>query len=235
MKKSKWIVLACVVALIGVTGCSDDDDPVDLNGSAADVAAAEAALNLALDEIRDPLEFLGQLIEMLSPAPVPAGTTRVVPCPVSCLSGEIACTEAGVLNVTFTNCAISGTDMTVDGAITVNPLTLSATFTDVSINGSAVMNGTASISNDTSCRLTLTELSIGDSEVNGNLFVCEEDDWPTEASALVITVVANGDVYVITMDFDGTSMAGASVTKNGTPVATCGVNLDTLQGNCSSV
>jgi hypothetical protein len=229
------MILACVVALIGITGCSDDDDPVDLNGSAADVAAAEAALNVALDEIADPLEFLGQLIEMLNPNPAPPGTSRVVPCPVSCLSGEIACTEAGVLNVTFTNCEISGSDMTVDGAITVNPLTLSATFTEVSINGSAAMNGTASISNDTSCRLTLTELSIGDSEVNGNLFVCEEDDWPSAESALVITVVANGDVYVITMDFDGTSTAGAGVTKNGIPVATCNVNLDTLVGSCSSV
>jgi hypothetical protein len=51
----------------------------------------------------------------------------------------------------------------------------------------------------------------------------------------LITVVANGDVYVITLDFDGTSTADAGVSKNGVPVAMCDVVLDPLGGSCSSV
>jgi len=231
MNKSNWIILACVVALIGVTGCSDDDDPLDIpNG---DVAAAETVLDNALNEIGDPLGLVGQLLDLLIPFIPPASPSRVVPCEVSCTSGTVECLDGGP--VTFESCAISGTDLVVSGMLTVDPLTSSAAFTDVSINGSAPMSGTAAIATDESCRLSLDDFSIGDSVVNGSLFVCENDPWPTEGSLLVITVVVGGDIFVFDIDFDGTSMATSAVTANGQLIATCTVNLDALDGDCSAI
>jgi len=64
MKKSKWMVLLCVVALVGVAGCSDDDDdPLtpdipDLGTAAAVEAAMEGALNDVVDPLFDIIELV---------------------------------------------------------------------------------------------------------------------------------------------------------------------------------
>jgi hypothetical protein len=231
MKKPNWIVLACVVALIGVTGCSDDDDPLDIpNG---DVAAAETVLNNALAEFGDPLGLVGQLLDLLIPFVPPASPFRVVPCEVTCTSGTVECLEGGP--VTFDSCEISGTNMIVTGTLTVDAISKSAAFTNVTINDSPPISGTAAIVIEDSCRLTLENFSIGDSVINGSVFLCEDDPYPTEGSLLVITVVFLGDTYVFEIEYNGTSTATATVTVDARPVATCTVDLDALDGDCTAI
>ena len=55
----RWALVLCMVALVGVAGCSSDDDLVDeiLNGDEINMAAAEAAVEeAAADESAAPAE-----------------------------------------------------------------------------------------------------------------------------------------------------------------------------------
>jgi hypothetical protein len=228
----RWLALAAAVAILAVPGCSDDSDdfsvPVD--------QAVEAGLNEALTTTVVPLvTFFGTIGDLLGAG---AGTTRaVVECPDTsgwCTSGSVSCsvTETG-LQFDFNTCQVVTGDLpfTVDGNLGAIPgATVALTLTDLVISGSPAMSGTGSI--DTLACDYVLNVETSDASVSGTVTLCDGQDYPT-GDQLFITF----DQYLITIDFDGTSLVDATATQSANPVAFCTIDLDSqpLTSNCEAI
>jgi len=233
MKHSKGLILLSIVATVGLGGCSDDDDPVALGPPGP--AQAEAAIKNVHDTVVDPLvtaiEVLRNYLDTLS-----RSSTRAT-CPdtsSACMSGTLSCspTTAG-WDLTFSVCDVVDASPTLilDGGAEVT-VTGASSFilglTDLSVNGSAGLNGTVTFADD--CHSSWDITSDG-SHVTATIIACS-DEIPQPGSQLLIQIQDAGQ-WIINFTFDGSSTATALVTVDFTPIASCAVDLDTFDANCS--
>lgn len=242
MKKSKWTALLCVVALIGVAGCSDDDNDPIVPADNVNAATAEAALEGALVEVVDPIftviDFLAE--GLFAPAPASRGELICPDVSAVCSSGTLSCSEAGLQGLDFvaTGCTTlyDGETITLDGDVTVLPglSTILITFLSFSVNGNTQISGVVAL-DDNDCSADVDLLADDGTVVDGVIIDCDDND-PDVGSEFTIIVDAPGiGVFVIVFDFDGSGSANASVTSDGEPVASCTVDLDTLDATCTDL
>lgn len=228
MKRSKGprLALVCLLALLPIVGCSDDDDLFDVPVE----EAVENGLDEALTTTVVPMvTFMGALGDFMSSpfARAPGGLA----CPTTsswCSSGNAVCTTGFPgLDFDFNQCAVDQEPITVDGGVNAVPgSTIALTFTNVVINGSSPMSGTGSI-DSAACDYTVNVHS-DDATVVGLVTICDGvDDYPT-ADTLGIGF---SDFQVLIV-FNGTNTVPATATQNGLPVADCTINLDTFTSSC---
>ena len=211
----RWMC-ACACGLLVLAGCNDDEDvvnaPVD--------AAVETGMNQALSATVVPLVgFMGAMADLL-----PVTAVGGLACPSTgdwCSSGTVTCTPGiNGFDFVFDQCQIVGGDgpLTLDGDVTAVPgTTLTLTVTDLAINGSPAVSGTGTI-DPAACDYTVNMHTTG-TNVVGTVTQCG-DAFPTGDSL----VISFGE-FVVTVTFNGSSTAPATATRNGTPVATCSINL----------
>jgi hypothetical protein len=226
----RWMsALVCGVLLLA--GCNNDDE--DVINAPVDTAV-ETGMNQALSNTVVPLvTFMGAMGDLLSGPGAVAG----VACPDTggwCSSGAVSCTT-GVdgLDFAFDQCPVVGGDgpLTLDGDVTALPgTTIALTLTNLTINGSAAVSGTGTIET-VACRYTVDMHASGTS-VSGTVTQCDADEFPT-GGALAISF---GE-FLVTVTFNGSSTAPATATRNGTPVATCSIDLaaSPLTSTCDAI
>jgi hypothetical protein len=227
----------CVLAMLGLSGCSSDD-VAEILGVDPEGETAEAAVEGALNDVVVPL---ATFVEVATNLLFPSGPTFAgIGCPdttgwcsddlaVSCAVGP------GGLEFTFDSCvATDGEEtITVTGGVNVTgPSQL--TLDNLQINGSAGLNGTMTLAPpcDTIWNITADDGTF----VTGTLVQCMSDNYPQSTSILVVTAQISGVGTVqMTFTFDGTITATAAVTLDSAPYANCSVNLDTYDASCEGV
>jgi hypothetical protein len=150
-----------------------------------------------------------------------------------CSSGSAVCTPgANTLAFDFDECQLTTGDipLLLDGdvlAIPGNPLQLQ--LVNLFINNNDAVSGNASVLLN-NCENYTVDVDADGTNVNGTVTICPPNDFPT-GQTLVVSV----SDFVITITFNGTSIAPATATQSGTLVATCTINLDTdpLSSSCS--
>lgn len=233
MKRSRWSVLACLIALIGMTACSSTDDVItNLPAS----QQAEAALESAFVEVIAPLS---DFMEGMADA-VFAGQPKAVGlvCPSSenvCSSGSVACDEdsSGVgLDFDFDNCNLSDAMILVDGGVSftaVGETSFLVTFLNFSVDGSSPITGTVGYDGST-CTQDWAITTADGVGVLGSITGCDSN--PSANSSLAITVVSGGNVWFFGFDFDGSGLADVIVERNEELVSICSIDLDTFEATC---
>jgi len=234
MKHSKGLILLCIAATLGLTGCPDDDDPVI--PAQPGPAAAEVAIENALESVVDPLMALVEFVGGIGGLSRSTGPTDGIGCPDTsgwCAPGSATCDVSLTgLDLVFNGCNVvaSSEHLTIDGPMTVTPTgesSGSAVLTGVSINGSPLLNGQLNVG---VCTVTWSVSAADGTSSSADLDVC--DDYPPADSTLVFNIDGAG-FWVISFTFNGTSTASAITTVDGEPIAMCNVNLDTLDATCS--
>lgn len=223
-------LVLCMAATIGFlglgVGCSKDEILGD-----ATAQGVEAGLNSLLASTVDPLfAFYGFVADLVGGAPAGSARGGGLTCPdmgTVCAgggSGTCAVTGGGSsLTFDFTSCVVATDDLplTLSGglvAVPGNPIQL--TFNGLSVNGSPAMVGTGSV-NVVNCAYTSSISTDDPAFISGTVVQCESDDFPTAASVLDITL----EGFVIHITFNGTSVANATATEDGSLVANCTINL----------
>jgi hypothetical protein len=215
-------------------GCPDDDDPVAPGDP--DVAAAEAAIEEVLDNVVDPLllaieavsAYLDTLDKSVTRATCPDTST-------ACSPGSLSCSPTTLgWDFAFAACTLVGTSpaVTADGGIEVSATgvgSFTMALEGLSINGSNAMNGVVTFADECNSTWNITSAN---AYLIGEFIACSEQD-PQPGSDLIVQIQDVGE-WLIDFDFDGSSTATALVMVDMTPVATCTVNLDTFNANCSS-
>jgi len=235
MKFSRWVFPLCVVALVGVAGCSDDDPLTPPEVPKA--AAAEGAIDAVLVEIIDPLFTV---IGFLEDAATQVAPGSRLPCPTLgpvCNPGSLTCSDVGSQGVQFTasgcTTVYNGETVTMDGQVTVLPLISSAaiTFNSFSVNLSTALSG-AVLLDPAGCSTTLDIVAADGTILDGFIVACGNAD-PSGASSLLIVVDSPGlGFFRIVFAFDGSGTATAMVELNNVPVASCTVDLNALDATC---
>jgi len=227
MMRSKRISPALVLVAIGVLampGC-DDSNPTDVPVD----QQVESGLNGALQNTVIPLAaFMGAVGTALSS---PFGAA----CPSTtgwCTAGDATCTQgANGLDFAFDACRFATADdpLVLDGDVTAIPGSpVRLTLNGLSINGSASMSGTGTVDTG-SCDVTVN-VHTSSVTVVGTVTQCDQDPFPTGE-----TVAIGFSGYLVTVVLDGTATPHATATKDGTPVASCTIALDTLTSTCDAL
>jgi len=241
MKHSKWLILLCVVATLGLTGCSDDDDVVI--PPAPGPAAAEAVIEDALETVIDPLLTLMEFaIDFLSAD----DGTDVIGCPDTsgvCNPGSLTCTEGtSALEFDFSGCTILGTSpaLSVSGEVYHTPsLPPWGVYNlyGVSVNGSTGLTGPVTLADE--CTWTWSITAADGTHTNASLILCQTvrgaSEYPLSGSALVIAAVTSAGFMTSNFTFDGTRTASATVLLDESPLAQCSVDLETFNATCTGV
>jgi len=234
MKHSKKLILSCIVATVGLTGCPSDDDPVTPTLGPAE---AKAAIESVLDSVVDPLvlamEVLTDYLDTLS-----GSSTRA-----TCPDTSTACSPPGTLSCspttlgwdfTFSGCTVVGSSsgVTLNGGAGVrvtSPTSFTLALTGLSVDGGAVLNGEIAFSD--SCDSTWN-IYANNATVTGRIIACSEEN-PQSGSHLLIQVSGTAD-WIIDIDFDGTSVATADVFSGVALIASCSIDLVASEATCSS-
>ena len=231
----KWtrtrLALAVAVLMLVVPGCNDDDDVINSNVS----QTVETGMDQALGTTVVPLvQFYGALGDLFV-APV-AGAVGGVACPETtgwCSSGSVSCTPTITgLAFAWDECVVTaGNDpITVDGNLAVFPGTpIGLTLTNLFLNNSPAISGSGTINVGT-CTYS-ANIQTADALVTGTIVQCDDDSYPT-GNTLAVTL---GDILV-TIVFDGSSVAHATATQGAATVASCTIDLaaDPLTTSCGS-
>jgi hypothetical protein len=215
------------VGMLLVVGCSDDNEvieaPVD--------QAVEAGLDSALTTSVVPLvTFMGTMGDLLS-NPL-AGAVGGLACPDTsdwCTSGAVTC-AVGVSghNYDFDACAVVGGDLTLHGDVSTVPgATIGLTLTNLVVNGSPAISGTGTI-DLVGCHYIVNMHTSG-ATVAGTVTQCDAHEYPV-GNSLAITF---GD-FLVSVVFNGTSIAQATATQGTSLVANCTINLDSLVSSCDA-
>jgi hypothetical protein len=236
MKRNKFALLVCLVALLGVTSCSDDDDDV-INLPVT--AQAEAAIEGVFNEVIDPLsEFVEAAIAVITAAQPKAPALECPNMAGVCTSGDATCdvdSSGTSLDFNFDECNVAEAGVVVDGSVSVapsGPTSFLMNLVGLSIDGSDPLSGSIEI-DLTSCGQQWF-IDAGSSIVLATVSVDScDDDYPNNQSALQMTVFAGNDVWVFTFNFTGTSTSSVFGTRNEEPVTQCTFDLDTYQADCS--
>jgi hypothetical protein len=235
MKHSKWLILLCIVATVGLTGCPDDDD--DVISPPSPPQAAEAAIEDVLDNVVDPLvdaiEAITDYLDTLGKS-----VTRAT-CPDTsgvCSPGSLSCAPTTLgWDFTFNGCGVIGTSptITLDGGVEVTPTGPSSatmTLTNLSVNNSTDLNGEIILADE--CNSTW-DVTGGNAYLFGSIEACAEA-YPTSNSELIIEIEESG-LWLVTFNFNGTSTCSAVVSLDFSPVATCTINLETNDASCTGI
>jgi hypothetical protein len=231
---------AMFLAVLGVgLGCSSDDVTGD-----ATAQGVEAGLNSALANTVEPLySFLAAVPTIVAP---PAALRSAVGGGVTCPDtsgvcgggGSVACTPSGggfTLTFDFDQCIVVTGDapFTLDGVVIATPgdpilLTLNALFIN---DNSASMTGTGSVS-VSACSYQVNVGTTDGTSVNGTIIQCDADNFPTAQSNLTVGL----DDVLLTITFDGSSVAHAVANQGGNTIANCSINLaaQPLSSSCSA-
>ena len=224
-------LILCTAMSIGFlglgVGCSTDDI---VGGAQAE--AVEAGLNSVLTDTVDPLfSFFGFVADLAGGGPARSSPGGAVVCPDMGLvcdgGGSGVCTVTGggfSLTFDFSACGVVTGDgpLTLSGGVVVTPsVPIAISFDALVINGSPAMSGTGSV-NVAGCAYQVN-VTTSNGSVFGTIFQCETDDYPTAASSLAISF----DDVVINITFNGSSVANAAASSDGSPVANCSINLAT--------
>jgi len=233
---SRWLAVLCTAAFVALAGlgvgCSKDDIVGD-----ASAEAVEAGLNDALSETVEPLAaFLGAVPTIVAGG-VPFGG---VVCPntagVCSGGGSVVCTPTSATQLTFDfdECIVATDDLpiTLDGVMVATPgdpilLNLNSLF----INNQPAITGTGTVS-VANCSYIINVSNTNDVLVFGTIIQCDVDDYPTAQSTLTIGL----DNVLVDITFDGSSVAHAEATNQGTLIANCNINLaaDPISSSCSA-
>lgn len=238
MKHSRWLIFLCVLATLGLTGCSDDDD--DVISIPTGAAAAEAAIEDALETVIDPLITLVEFaVDFLG---VDDGTDGIG-CPDTtgaCTPGSLACTPNGdVLEFDFGGCTITGSNpaLSVDGGVDYTPLVPpwgSYSLNGVSVNGSTGLFGIVSLPDE--CHWNWNITADDGTSTNAALVLCQTvrgaSEYPLGDSTLFISAETSGGFLTVSFTFDGSQTAGATAFLDDSLIATCSVDLETFNATC---
>jgi hypothetical protein len=189
--------------------------------------AVEAGLDETITTTVVPLmTFMGAVGDLLTAPPVARVPAGVFACPNTsnwCASGSVVCAVAGQgLNFDFNGCLVAGGDepLTLTGDVTAVPGTpILLTLNNLFINDSPAMTGTGSI--DTAACDYTVNVHTSDATIAGTITSCDEDPYPTGD-----TITVGFSDFLVQVFFDGTHIAHAGALRNGTPVASCTIDLD---------
>jgi hypothetical protein len=117
----------------------------------------------------------------------------------------------------------------LEGAVTAVPGSpILLTLTSLHINDAAAISGTGSI--DTGACDYAVNVHTSDTTVQGTVTQCDNDNYPTGE-----TVGIGFSGYLVTVTLNGTNTAPATARKDGDPVASCTLNLDTFTTSCDAI
>jgi len=238
MTTTRWIAVVGITGLLVMSGCSSDDPPGVTLPDKTD--AAEAALENVLDEIVEPLFGLTEfIVDQLLDAPPPFA--EGLECPDTedaCTGGSLTCDLGGggiSLDFDADGCGVLYEEEahSLDGSISITPgLSLLLALTGVSIDGGPRLNGTMTLSEAT-CSTDVNVQASDGTLMAGTIIGCGED--PSPNSDLFITIVSSIGTFFVNVDFDGSGTATAIVSEGSSPFASCSINLDSLNVNCSDI
>jgi hypothetical protein len=242
MRHSKWLILLCIFATVGLTGCPDDDD--DVVSAPTGAALAEAAIEDALDSVIDPLLTLMEFATDFLGGADGASRGIVPSCPDTtgaCSSGSLSCTVGtSDLQFDFGSCTITGSSpaLTVDGDVDYTPSLPpwgSYTMSAVSVNGSQGLNGLVTLADE--CNWSWNITADDGTNTSASLILCQfargASEYPLGESSLFIFGQSSSGFLEVVMSFDGTRTAGAIVYLDESPIAQCNVDLETFDATCS--
>jgi hypothetical protein len=190
--KMRWIPLLLAFALVGVVGCSSDDDPLDLDLD-PDLVLAEQTLSSLLPEVGSPVLTFFDLLTPLQ-GQLPAHTRGILG--DTCAEGGTWDVELNPSRMVFAQCGEDGHvyDGTVNLTIADGSLVISMTIDGQPFEGSAVLQKSGGIE----CGgdfLTLTATMNGRS-VEGTLENCGAD-LPFGEMRIFASIAGVGDFWVI--------------------------------------
>jgi len=234
MKTWKFVLSVCALAaILGVAGCSSDDDPVQLP-----TVLNEAYVGAMMDE------FVGPMVDTVTQAgfllldlqaPKEPGCT---PINDLCASGTAEyCPGMTSTEVIFDQCVID--EWTFDGTITVSPAGVgvySAVF-DVELNGVPIAGlVTLDLTQPPCVYEVYDNFSMTDSGITasmtGGLTVCTTSDYPTGQITLWVTDPTLGLLRIV-MDADGTAVISMTIYDlSDVYQGQCDYNIDTEAISC---
>jgi hypothetical protein len=234
------LILLCIVAMLAVTSCSDDDNNVMAPPTGA--AAAEAAIEDALDSVIDPLvTLLDFIVDYLS---VADGATDGLACPDTtgaCNPGSLTCTDGIPLQFDFSGCSVVGASpaLSVDGNVDYTPSTIPPwggyLLGGLSVNGSTGLNGTVTLTDD--CNWSWNITADDGTVTNASLVLCTgargTSEYPLGESSLSIFSETSAGFVSAYFTFDGTQTASVMVFLDETLTAQCTVDLETFDATCT--
>ncbi len=229
MKRTqKWLALCCLVALLGVSGCSNDDE----NTPPLNAASVQPVVQAAMTQVVVPMvTVVGVLATVTTAAQARAAQPRGAIC-----DPAVNCSQGGTYQIcptgaTFTTCGEAGA--VLDGAVTVtDPLTLTVAF-NLDISGTTLV-GPAQLHDVYTCGpgITFNDLTATADDVtanvNGTLELCAlVSGTALPTGTLNTTCMSSGLTADVDLTFNGTPIVYAVVTdpSSGTVVATCSVGL----------
>ena len=232
MKRSKWSVVVCIVALLGVTACSDSDEVVNLPVSQQAAAAIESAF---VDVVLPLSDFVSGMADAIAAGQPKAPSLE---CPSSegvCSSGSVTCDadSSGIgLDFDFDSCNLTEAMIVADGALNFTPTGASSfvvTLNGFSLDGGSPMSGALAY-DGSECSEGWAVTTIDGVGILGTVYVC--GDYPSSSSVLAISVIASPNFWQFTFDFDGGSTADVYVELNEELVSICETDLDTFETTC---
>jgi hypothetical protein len=229
-KHRKQSALVCVLALLGLLGCNDDD-PAGVIVDPIDVATAEDALQQSLEEVVLPVLALFGFVAQLAQAPAPVGGGgEGLPC-----EGGGSYT-IGELDIQFSDCIENG--VVIDGLFVItDPAGGTVTF-NLTVGGALVIgDGTLVPMGNCGPGFTFAEFGIETeelvAELGGTLEQCE-GTFPE--GLLTLTVAGSFGDLEIEITFDGSADVTAILTDRsaGMVAATCSATLlPVVDATCS--
>ena len=237
--RSKRITALGLLAIVSLTACSEVNEIVDQIVPPEE--QAELLLDAAVLEVVLPMAFLTDVVWDVF-GQTPATSFLGISCPdtngVCNASGDVTCTvDASNLVFDFDVCGVAadGRTVLIDGGLsvaTVSPTDLSIALAALSFNAGVGLNGTLTADLST-CDFGWNITSGSSTTATGEITMCSED-YPASGSSLQITVDVTEETWIFGFAFDGTSTVDVTVTRDGSPVATCETDLDSFQSLCTA-
>jgi hypothetical protein len=238
MKGSKWVCGICIVALLGVAGCSDDDDAGSFDGT-----FDEGTMQDLTQAVISPTTLIWNFFFFLpAKAQGLAKTLGEEECQdISedyCFLGTATgCETYGRLSITFEECANGGSEL--NGSVTLD-VTGKETFDaiyDLSFN-TLQLNGTIPVDQSKGCLVEAIEQFSANTPFfnttfdDGVIEYCGPDDYGTGTLELILN--SSGADLLLVLTFNNSSQIGVAISElgSGDPVGSCLSDLDSGESSC---
>jgi hypothetical protein len=235
MKNTNRVVAACFVVLAVMMGCSGSDDVTNPEQPVG--PQAEVVLEGTFADVIVPLASLAERLGQLLDAPKANPSRQALECPATegvCSAGELVCdADSSGLHFTFDSCHLAAEPIVIHGGVTLSATGESSfllALDTLSFDGGTPMNGGLELDAAT-CAQTWAVVTADGIGLAGTVFVCE--GIPSADSSLTITIITHTDYWVFSFSFDGTAVASVTVVRDEQFVATCEMDMETFEADCS--
>lgn len=241
MKGSTWLILLSSTAMMGLTGCSEDDNVVK---PPTGPAAAEAAIGDALDTIIDPLLVLMEFAVDYLGSDEPFFRLECPDTSQVCNPGSLTCAGGGAeaLEYEFSDCTVAGANpaLMISGHAQFHPTIADRLpwgayrLSSMSVNGNQDLSGEFLLWDE--CLWRWRVFAENGLTSDATFIFCQSSrssgEYPLPDSSLWIGGETSAGFLSISFRFDGTQIASAYVSL-GESLSQCTVDLETFSASCS--